>query len=81
MLLFFPTLFAVPVECHTAKSASLSDTFANNQSISGLIIFHYTKWFLLIQSALFSHQDHNTLTNKPFVNLENRTPPAFLSLH
>lgn len=57
------------------------DSLSDKLSISGLIIFHYTKWFLLIPRALFSHQVHNTLTNKPLVNLENRAPPAFLSLH
>lgn len=40
-------------------------------------------YFLLLftPSALPSHQDHNTLTNRPLVSLENRTPPAFLPLH
>lgn len=63
----------------SSQPVCVTDTFASKPSVSGLIIFHYTKWFLLIPSALFPHEDHNTLTNRPLVNLENRTPPAFLS--
>lgn len=43
------------IAVESTQSGCVTDTLASKPRVSGLIIFHYTKWVLLIPSVVFPH--------------------------